>query len=72
MVTIDNCPRCGTEYKSVDSEYCSSCGARRPMAEKNCCTSAMCENHDRDLGDDLYCDICGSPTVIGRKINDLI
>lgn len=69
---IDCCPACRRPYKSGSSEYCSYCGAPRPTAKPNHCTNPRCDNYDVDLGpDDLYCDVCGSPTVVGQKVEAL-
>lgn len=70
---IDPCPACGKHYKSDASEHCSFCGAPRPITEFNHCLNSRCDNYNVDLGsDDRYCDICGGPTVIGKKVEDLI
>lgn len=68
------CPTCRREYTEIEN-YCSKCGIALKQ-EPNCCSgkkTALCR--DRICADDdLYCSICGSPTIYGlerlREIKD--
>lgn len=72
-MAFDRCPSCGAPYKSKSSKYCSSCGAERPISDPNHCTNPNCKNHNVDLSpDEQYCDICGSLTMTGEKVEQLI
>lgn len=69
---MDTCPACGTRYKSSDSNFCSKCGAKRPVAKENTCTNPLCEKHGETFGsEERFCDLCGALTTYGRMIDDI-
>ena len=69
---MDACLVCGTPYKSAASQFCSKCGAKRSSAPVTHCTNPECPNYKRDLNwDEVYCDLCGSFTEHGKKIDEL-
>lgn len=72
-MNTDICPVCGEPYKSSASEFCSNCGTGRPISRPNHCTNPECKNFEVDLGqDERYCDLCGSPTLTGEKVEKLL
>lgn len=69
---MNACPACGTPYKSPQSRFCTSCGAKRPFVEINTCTNPNCPNYDRQVDPDAqYCDLCGNFTAFGKLIDDI-
>lgn len=69
---MDRCPACNTPYKSSQSMFCTNCGAARLVVEQNYCTNPRCPNHGRPVDRDArYCDLCGSLTLYGKKIDGL-
>lgn len=71
---MKKCSNCGKPLLSEDSRFCSYCG--RPYKEPgNHCENAECPRcktgHIFPL-DVMYCDLCGKPTSIGKKVNSMI
>lgn len=64
------CPNCGSLI-GEESIYCTKCGAHRPAAAQNRCENPDCLRHKRGFefdSEDMYCDLCGQPTTLGKKV----
>ena len=68
------CVRCHAAL-SGDANFCTKCGAPAPKCEENHCENSACSRctSGHCFGpEDLYCDKCGKPTTLGKKISELI
>ena len=67
------CSNCGKPLLSEDSRFCSYCG-RQYKEPGNHCENAECPRcktgHIFPL-DVMYCDLCGEPTSICKKIDSM-
>lgn len=73
MFDKNTCPVCHTPF-SENQNYCSNCGAHKPVFADNYCTNPNCEDFQKPLDDPFqkFCSNCGKLTVHGKVINDMI
>ena len=74
MFNQNECVHCHARLND-GAEFCTKCGTPAPKCQENRCENLNCVrcNEDYLFGpDDLYCDKCGKPTTLGKKIETLI
>ena len=69
------CIICGKPLRD-GAKFCSYCGARVSSANpENICTNPECEMHKSGFpfnADEQHCSECGSLTVNGKRISDML